>query len=712
MRHVPQHSWLKTSVLSSPMLCTPPTALLVRFERRVHPEVDSGLGLLMRICGHSVAAKRVPYVLLVTALSISLTCERSKAQQPRDDVRYPDDSGVVNVRTQYGAVGDGITDDTAALTRAIGDNRGIFQRILYFPSGTYIVSDTLYGKAQDGTWRARLTFQGENRNTTIIRLKDNLPEFQDPRSPKAVIQTGSIQPYSKQTGAGNNGFRNYIFNLAVDTGRGNPGAIGIDYLGNNLCGIESVTIRTEDSQRSGVAGLLMRRSYVGPCLYKSVEIDGFDYGVLSAGTEYSQTFEHLRLSGQRIAGIINSGNVLSIQDLDSVNSVPAIINDDPKGLVTLIDTRLQGPKSSSAAILNSGALLLRNISVAGYSTTIQGKDGSNLDGNVIEFVSAASVPAGLAGQAAGRSSPGHLTLNLQVQETPELGSYDLSKWMNVESSGAIPDGKTDCTKGIQKALDSGANVVYFPAGNYRVTDTIHIRGKTQKILGLGAVILPDGPRFANESSPVPLIRFESVTSDVSIDSMQFGWWTRKNYPGTVWLENASTRALVLEHVDFEGVATLVYRAQSGREGPVFIEDVEGFKWLFDGPQHIWARQFDVEGAVDASKVSNNGAFLWILGLKTEGPQTAIDTKNGGSTELLGGLLFPVRAVGPDVPAFIVSKASISMTYAVSAYKPENNYQIQIQTLREAGTENIKNSDLPKRGYGSLATTPIIALENQ
>jgi hypothetical protein len=59
----------------------------------------------------------------------------------------------------------------------------------------------------------------------------------------------------------------------------------------------------------------MTRNYVGPCLYKRVEIDGFDYGILSASTEYSHTFEHLKLTGQRIAGISNTANVLSIRDL-------------------------------------------------------------------------------------------------------------------------------------------------------------------------------------------------------------------------------------------------------------------------------------------------------------------------------------------------------------------------------------------------------------
>jgi hypothetical protein len=633
-------------------------------------------------------------------------------EQPQAEIRYPSDAGVVNVKDKYGAVGDGKTDDTSAIMRAIGDNRGVFERILYFPTGTYVVSSTLRGTTRDGIWKARLTFQGEDKKTTIIRLEDNLPEFQDPASPRPVIQTGSIEPFNKMSGTGNNGFRNYIFNLTVDTGRGNPGAIGIDYLGNNICGLEDVIIRSGDSHGMGVAGLSMTRNYVGPCLYKRVEIDGFDYGILSASTEYSHTFEHLKLTGQRIAGISNTANVLSIRDLESVNVVPAIMNPDPKGLVTLVDSELRSPKLGSSAIVNRGGLVLRNISVIGYAMTVEGENGTQVPGKIVEYFSPASVPLGFSPMTVRHSSLGNVTLNLPIEETPRLGSHDLSEWINVESKGAIPDGKTDSTKAIQAALDSSADVVYLPAGNYRVTDTLRARGRTHKILGLGAVLLPDGLKFENVALPKSLFRFESKTSDIAIEGIQFGWWTHKNYPGVVWLENASPHTLVLEHVDFEGVARSLYKADSGSAGSVFLEDVAGAPWQFDVPQHIWARQFDVEGNVDASKVLNNGAFLWILGMKTEGPQTVIDTENGGSTELLGALLYPVHPVTPGTAAFIVNNSSVTLSYAVSAYKAENNYQIQFQIVRESTPRNVKSSDVTKRGNGSLATMQLISPKNE
>jgi polygalacturonase len=56
-----------------------------------------------------------------------------------ENIVFPADAGVVNVKTQYGAKGDGVTDDTAALQRSVDENKGK-NRTLYFPNGTYLLS--------------------------------------------------------------------------------------------------------------------------------------------------------------------------------------------------------------------------------------------------------------------------------------------------------------------------------------------------------------------------------------------------------------------------------------------------------------------------------------------------------------------------------------------------------------------------------------------
>jgi hypothetical protein len=73
-----------------------------------------------------------------------------------DDVNTATYKSFVNVKT-YGALGDGVTDDTAAITAAIA---AAANRTLYFPAGTYVVSSAL-------SLANPITIEGEFHNSII-----------------------------------------------------------------------------------------------------------------------------------------------------------------------------------------------------------------------------------------------------------------------------------------------------------------------------------------------------------------------------------------------------------------------------------------------------------------------------------------------------------------------------------------------------------------
>jgi Pectate lyase superfamily protein len=609
----------------------------------------------------------------------------SHAYEP-PEVRFPADAGMINVKTEFGAQGDGHSDDTAAIRAAI-EGPGAQVRVLYFPKGTYLVSNTLNWLHADKTWRSELAFQGENERDTVIRLKNHAPSYQDPGAPKAVIRPGSIDPYNQKDGSGNNGVSNYIFDLTVDTGSGNPGAIGIDYLGNNFCGLENVTIRTSDPQKRGVAGLEMTRKYVGPCYYRRLTVTGFDTGIVTADSEYSHTLEHVALSDQRVVGIENSSNVLSIRDLKSQNSVPALRNKTPLGLVTLIDSNLTGGAGANAAIENEGGIFLRRVSVSGYSVSLKDHGGVTLTGAIKEFASprAKSDAENLAG-----------SLDLAVEEAPEGANPEPSAWLSVVAEGADSTGRRDSTQAIQSALDSDAPVVYFPVGVYQITDTINIRKGTKRLLGPSATLVPHSAKFADAQNPAPVLRFESQTADLAIEGLAFGNWMMKFYPGAVMIEDASPRTLTLRHTHMEGDYHAAYATGNGGTGRVFIEDVGGGPWFFHGPQKIWARQLDMESLGEKAVI--DGAQLWVMGVKTERPGTVIRAVNGAALEVLGGLLYPLEKLPPDQAAFVIHDARASLTYAVEAFEPGKNYAIQVEESK-GGKEAPPVTACTARGYG-------------
>lgn len=80
----------------------------------------------------------------------------------------------VNVAT-LGVKGDGVTDDTAALQKAIEEHAA-----LYFPSGRFLLRDTL-------TLRPDSALIGLHPSTTQFDLPDGTPVFQGPGSPRPLV---------------------------------------------------------------------------------------------------------------------------------------------------------------------------------------------------------------------------------------------------------------------------------------------------------------------------------------------------------------------------------------------------------------------------------------------------------------------------------------------------------------------------------------------
>ena len=87
---------------------------------------------------------------------------------------------VLNVR-DYGAKGDGSTDDTAAIQEAIDYAVAAGRRSVYFPAGTYIVTSPLHAQVETGTttvggatrskyaYGMGLTLRGEQVGKTVLR---------------------------------------------------------------------------------------------------------------------------------------------------------------------------------------------------------------------------------------------------------------------------------------------------------------------------------------------------------------------------------------------------------------------------------------------------------------------------------------------------------------------------------------------------------------
>ncbi|NEO98886.1 MAG: hypothetical protein F6K58_09450 [Symploca sp. SIO2E9] len=582
------------------------------------------------------------------SLAIPGFANQSQSAQPENDSDkvareklFPNDVGWIDVKRDFGAKGDGITDDTEAILQAIKAPYKDYTRpkVMYFPKGTYLISDTL--QLTGGRYTCCVTFQGQGKDTTIIKLKNNAPGFGNPDNPKAVIQTRK----------GNEAFRHYFRGLTVHTGSSNLGAIGIDYVSNNRGSIKDVAIKSGDGE--GKVGLAMTREWPGPSLIKNVDIEGFDYGIQIRHPEYGLTLEHITLRNQKVAGILNQQNTIAIRGLKSNNSVPVIQNRQG-GLVIVLDGDFRGGSSSVSAIDSKAYLYARNITASGYRSAIKHK------GNVVQGSSHAEY---ISHQVYSLfDSPKH-SLQLPIEETPSFHENELNNWANVRDYPSI-----------QAAMDSGKSTIYFPRGNYKVSGIINVPATVRKIVGFESFINLNKDLKAifqiQEDSEHPLI----------IEGLLFS---------SVIVEHMSSRSLAIKHC----AGPKIHNSQG--VGKLFLEDVQINLYL-DYPQDVWARQLNSEVI---RKVTNKGGNLWILGIKTEKKGTVIETTSGGRTELLGTLIYPFQKFNEEdkkEAAFINNESNQSLIYSVSAYGANRNYRIQVKEIRNGETKLFFTKDMPSR----------------
>jgi Pectate lyase superfamily protein len=560
---------------------------------------------------------------ITTSLLILFTLILSKvdAQQtffPQANVAWK------NLKTDFGAYGDGIHDDTQAFRTAVRTTINQYNSLvpIFIPKGTYLVSDSV--QSLMGYYDCCLILQGENRDSTIIKIIDNAPNFQDKNNPRPFLKTRG----------GNQAFGNYILNLTINTGLSNEGAVAFDYVTSNYGAIRDVKIISPDG--SGYCGLKMEQNWPGPGIIKNVSINGFDYGIRVATCEYSMTFEDITLTNQAINGIYNSCNTLSIRHLKSNNSVIAIRN---QGRIILLDSELKGGNVSNSAINSTAFLYARNVQTAGYGTAIIHNSQTVITPYISEFRNVENYS---------KFPNDNKSLGLPIEETPEYYNNNPSNWADVTTYGATPTnpqyGFSNATAGIQAALNSGKKVVYFGKlgdnnTGYCIYADVRIPASVEKITGLNMSKF----YFFNNSK---FIVDSSATKPLFIESFR----------GGVKLLNNSKRTIVIKSTGVQYTNTA-----RNTNGKVFIEDmVEAFTPQF--PVRMWARQLNPEVQPENEKdLDNVGGKFWILGLKTEGRAVIANTTNGGATEILGALVYPASSFsGNNQPAFTVQDACFSV----------------------------------------------------
>ena len=672
---------------------------------------------------------------LTTAASKSDDAQAPPPWAPRRNLFPP--AAAVDVIRNLGAVADGSHDDTSVLTHAVANQPKV---LLFFPTGTYLIRAQLRAQAvfpnrSRGAYHSDTFIIGESVETTTIKLADHARGFDDDSSPQAVLYTATQNPYLAG-GGGNQGFHNNLRDITLDVGA-NQGASAIDFLGNNQGGIVRVVLLGQSSR--GI-GLNLTRGEQGPTLVSKLLVVGFSRGIVTAVTECSITFEHIFLRLQTHAAVENEDNTVTFRGLhvltdladrpvliNSVSAAKPHANAAPKmpsaatSLMTLLDSTISitRHKPGDACAIDSslsGSLLLRNTTVNGFRCAVnntwwrQERNGStppapSLEGSFAIAEWASSPVLSLA-------KPEH-KLSLPVRETPEEENgvsgvrATPGLWLAVNASSTKTNGepctgglRCEATEPMQRAFNTGSQVVYLPQADYVLSSTVTIGSGTSHFLGMQSTILSCGVRFDDAQAPAPVLEVtdsalgpnaESNPHDsVWLEDLNFFQYTDsarfcgyRAPAGSVAVEHRTQRALVLRHIALGGVGHLGIQSASlvatlPQIGDLFIEDAYGGKMVFGGGVNVWARQLNPEPRTtlgDAHIELAGGSQLWILGLKIEQPGPVVRAVDS-TLELFGGFLYPLLNW---TTAFILQDAKASLSYVVESWKPwtETQYRVQV-----------------------------------
>lgn len=602
--------------------------------------------------------------------------------------------GYVDVtKNPFRADPTGTADATQAIQAAVLFARD-HQMACFFPTGTYLVSDTiecvqqLYQRANGKVFGANrfpnmLVGSRAGDQRPRLLLKPRSPGFGDPERPKTVLHFWArgyanptndflegIPPEREQP---NISMNQMLVNLDIVIGEGNPGAVALHHQAAEGSAIEECTI-------DATHGLIGIRGGIGSGgSSASVTVIGgrigLDFTGYMSGTQPTPVITGFNLRGQTECAIRSSSRQTLVAvglHLHADRCRGPLVQvatglQANHGELTLVDSVVDfadsGPKQAERVVVQSDrGVYFDNVYVYGAAKVmVDPERRQELAGNPSGWLhvrrhAAASAdrpnqgntyryPVYVNGKSVDRHS------ELSVGSPPSKGlqsrhlwpadfpSFESARVANVkdEAYGAKGDGLADDTAAIQRAINQ-REIVFLPRGCYLVTRTLQLRPNT-KLLGVGQSIslLVAGPAaaFGDADHPAPMIR-TADSADASTVLAFLGFYTPSKVLGAQSLEWRCGGKSIFRGVEIHG--------RSGvQPAPVIVAGHGGGNWynfrdrsarlLVDraqGPLRFY--QFSVQQVTSEVRGSRSVSFF---GTKYEGNEPMLVFRDCDQVRLFG-----------------------------------------------------------------------------
>ncbi|KAI9739279.1 MAG: hypothetical protein M1834_007492 [Cirrosporium novae-zelandiae] len=499
----------------------------------------------------------------------------------------------------YGAVGDGTTDDTTAINLAISsgqrcglncDSTTLTPALVYFPEGTYLVSTPiiqyyytqLVGDALNPpTLKAAASFTGmavidadpyeddgsnwyTNQNNFFRQIRNfvidltSMPESSGAGIHWQVAQATSLQNIRFEMIQG--GTDNKQEGIFMDNGSGgfmsdlvfNGGNYGA-YLGSQQFTTRNLTFNN--------CKTAMYVNWDWVWTFKSLEINNCGVGINMSGTDTSggQLVGSVLVLDSTIGathGIVTayskSGNggesngTLIVDNVDFTSSTNAV--SDASGSTLLAggsNVKLWAQGNTYSVSGNSAKSTTSTpIDDDTCSTPLDVDAFTNSDvestvGSTLTITSQKNIVQGSLTTSTKPSALLSSSNKVFERSKPQYSVYPASSFISVKSNGAKGDGSTDDTAAIQKIFNSAANtssIVYFDHGAYLVTSTIQVPANIKITGEIWPLIMASGTYFSDASDPHPVFRVGDPGETGSVEISDLIFETHGPQPGAIMME--------------------------------------------------------------------------------------------------------------------------------------------------------------------------------
>src|SRR6266481_4994839 len=457
--------------------------------------------------------RKIVYVLAILLISSVRLCADSQYPARLDDAK-----AVYLTPDNFPVHADGVADDSDALQQAINRvQETTTQGILFLPSGRYRVTKTIY------IWPS-IRVIGYGKTRPVLVLAANTPGFQQGPSymvfftgnrPATNQPSGDARNASKSTppDANPGTFYSALSNVDIEIQDGNPGAVGVRAHYAQHCYLAHIDFHIG----SGLAGI-----HDGGNVAVDLRFFGGKYAIWtrkpSPGWQFTvmdSTFE-----GQSEAAIREHEAGLTLIR-PQFKDVPTVISIDPNYSEELWvkDARMENVSGPAVIISNEKGVRteinMENVICRGVPVFASFRESGKQFTGPQEMYAVKTFSHGFhyddIGTVASIQSVFDATPLTKLPPPPESDIRNLppmNTWVNVLSLGVRGDGTADDTELLRKAI-AEHKTLYFPSGQYRVSDTIALKPDTILIgmhPSLTRILITDGTAaFQGVGSPKALL---------------------------------------------------------------------------------------------------------------------------------------------------------------------------------------------------------------